>query len=98
MADLEEMADALDRAMLSMLKTGKKTIMGHDGSPTEVDLTAADYNVIRQRLKDCGITTPRAKGNPIDELARRMGGEGDTLKFPGADLPDLDDAPDAATA
>jgi len=97
MADaLNAMADRFDKQLLKMIKSGKKMVLGHDGTPTEVDLTAADLNVIRQRLKDCGITSARTKGSTIDQLAEAMGG--DSFKFPAPQLPEVPEGDDAATA
>jgi len=72
---IRDMADQFDRALLKVLKDGR-TVVGSDGEEKVIDATAADLNVIRQRLKDCGMTVMAEESSPIknivDEMRRRQ--------------------------
>ena len=88
---LEEMAGEFDKLLLSVLKQGRQ-IMDKEGNPQTVEASAADLNVIRQRLKDCGITSMATQGSPIGNIVEEMRKR--KLK-----MPDLDTQyDDAATA
>ena len=64
---LETMADEFDKQLLNVLKKGRQ-IMDKEGNVQQVEPTAADLNVIRQRLKDCGITSMATQGSPIGNI------------------------------
>jgi len=68
----EAMADAFDRYLLSIIKEGRKTVVDDDGNESTTPLMAADLNVIRQRLKDCGITSTAAPASPIGNIVAEM--------------------------
>ena len=55
MNELEKLSDLYDQHLLKVLVDGRE-IVTKDGELLKVEPTAADFNVIRQRLKDCGIT------------------------------------------
>ena len=68
---LKSLADKLDQRLLTVLKDGR-TIIGQDGEERNIDATSADLNVIRQRLKDCGITSMAEEGSPIRDIVEEM--------------------------
>jgi hypothetical protein len=68
---MRDMADQFDRALLKVLKDGR-TIIGPDGEERTIDATAADLNVIRQRLKDCGMTVTAEEASPIKNIVEEM--------------------------
>ena len=85
------MSDAFDQALLGILQHGREVVT-RDGERVTVPATAADLNVIRQRLKDCGITVEAMDDNPVGNIVEEMRRRG--LKLPDLDL----DEDDAATA
>ena len=87
---LESMSDQFDQHLLSILQEGRE-IVTKDGEVQKVQPTAADLNVIRQRLKDCGITVGATTSNPIGNIVAEM-------QRRGMSLPELDQSDDAATA
>ena len=90
MASLDKLSDMFDQTLLSVLKEGRE-IMNKEGETVKVQATAADLNVIRQRLKDCGITAVPTNANPIGNIVAEM-------KARGMKMPDLGTEDDAATA
>ena len=90
MNELEKLSDLYDQHLLKVLVDGRE-IVTKDGELLKVEPTAADLNVIRQRLKDCCITSVPTANNPIGNIVAEMSRKG--LK-----LPDLDNEDDAATA
>lgn len=92
---LSDLAELHDRNLLRIVKRGKRTVLGQDGKPVEIDLTPADHNAITNRLKACGVTTSEKAGAVAHEIATEMQQAG--LKL--ADhLPDHSYGDDAATA
>lgn len=88
---LETMADEFDKQLLNVLKKGRQ-IMDKEGNVQQVEPTAADLNVIRQRLKDCGITSMATQGSPIGNIVEEM-------RKRKLQMPQLDtESDDAATA
>lgn len=106
---LTELAEASDKELLNWIKIGKPVftlegvpVKDENGQPVMRPLTAAEMNVIRQRLKDCGITTPASKNSTPSQMAAAMptgaGIPGNfRFKLPG-NLPPVSREPDAATA
>lgn len=84
---LENMGDRFDEMLLSMLEGGRET-MDRDGNIVKVQPTSADLNVIRQRLKDCGITSVPTEDSPIANIVAEMAKRR---------LPELNDDSDYAT-
>lgn len=91
---LKQLSQHFDQALLDTLVNGRKT-MTREGEEIVVDATAADLNVIRQRLKDCGITTQATDNNPLGSIIQEMKSRG--MSF-GSDLPEIGPGEDAATA
>lgn len=87
---LEQMSELYDAHLLQVLQEGRE-IVNRDGEVEKVEPTAADLNVIRQRLKDCGITSAPTASNPIGNIVAEM-----TRR--GMQMPELDDSDDVATA
>jgi hypothetical protein len=87
---LEEMGDQFDRALLGVLKKGRQ-VMDKEGQVQVVEASAADLNVIRQRLKDCGITSMATSGSPIGNIVEEM-------RKRNLKMPEIDHGEDAATA
>jgi hypothetical protein len=85
---------AFDARMSDLLQNGRE-VMTKDGDVERVEATAADLNVIRQRLKDCGMVDQPADTNPIGSIIDEMKARG--MKFSDT-LPNIPGEPDAATA
>ena len=68
---LRAMADAFDGHLLNVLRNGRSVFMP-DGSKEQIEATAADLNVIRQRLKDCGVTAMVDDASPIRNIVEEM--------------------------
>jgi hypothetical protein len=96
MADdrLSSLSAAFDQRLLEILKEGRE-IMTRDGEKQTVEASAADLNVIRQRLKDCGIEAMATDANPIGSIVKEMATRG--MKFK-SELPPISEEDDAATA
>tara|TARA_Y100001973_G_scaffold104313_1_gene173893 strand:- start:2461 stop:2739 length:279 start_codon:yes stop_codon:yes gene_type:complete len=92
MSDIaKELGDLFDEALLRVLKQGR-TVVDKDGRALTVEPTAADLNVIRSRLKDCGITAMATDDSPIGSIVEEMRRRG--MKMPEVDTTQ----DDAATA
>ena len=89
MNTLEQLSELYDSALLELLRNGRE-IMDNDGNLVRVPVSAADLNVIRSRLRDCGITAAPTSNNPIGNIVEEM-------RRRGAKLPEISDEPDAAT-
>lgn len=87
----EQVADLFDKQLLLVLKNGRE-VMTKDGDVVRVEPTAADLNVIRQRLKDCGITSMAVDESPIASIVHNMRQQG--LRLANVDTT----TDDAATA
>ncbi len=83
------MSEIYDAHLLQVLEEGRE-VVNKDGDIERIKPTAADLNVIRQRLKDCGITSAPTATNPIGNIVAEM-----TRR--GMQMPDLDDSDDVAT-
>jgi len=91
MSTLDSMSDEFDNALLHILKDGRQ-VVNKEGEVVKVEASAADLNVIRQRLKDCGVTAMPANNNPIGNIMAEMAKRESVM-------PELDvDSDDAATA
>lgn len=88
---IERLSDELDKALLDVLVNGRE-IMTPDG-PQRLQASAADLNVIRQRLKDAGVSAVATEENPIGSLIREMQSRGVKLQ---PQLPPIADTPDQA--
>lgn len=91
MDDLEKVSSKYDKVLLNILEEGREIVDTRTGEIKQVQATAADLNVIRQRLKDCGITVSPTASNPIGNILSEMRNR--NLK-----LGDIDESEDAATA
>jgi hypothetical protein len=69
---------AFDARMSDLLQNGREVVT-KDGGVERVEATAADLNVIRQRLKDCGMIDQPADANPIGSIIDEMKERG--MKF-----------------
>jgi hypothetical protein len=87
---LEQLSDLYDQELLNVIKNGRE-VVDRDGNVQRIQATAADLNVIRQRLKDCGITAVPTSNNPIANIVAEM-----QKRKEG--LPPIDESDDAATA
>ena len=72
MDNLEKMAGLYDKFLLEILKEGREIVDTKTGEIKQVQATAADLNVIRQRLKDCGVTAAVTQSNPIGHILSEM--------------------------
>ena len=93
-AFMGELEAAFDARMLDLIRNGRD-LLTKDGDTTNVEATAADLNVIRQRLKDCGMVDQPADANPIGSIIDEMKSRG--MKFNDT-LPDISGESDAASA
>lgn len=91
MDPLEQIAKLYDQVLLNMLQEGREIVDQKTGEIRQVQVTAADLNVIRQRLKDCGVTDVNASSSPIGHIIQEM-------KDRKLKLPDIDDSDDIATS
>ncbi|MBT97580.1 MAG: hypothetical protein CL902_03005 [Dehalococcoidia bacterium] len=89
----QQISDLFDSYLLSLLRDGRQVI-GEDGSKQTIPLTAADLNIVRQRLRDCGMTAMVSEENPIGSIVREMKARGVKCK---PELPRMSGADDAAT-
>lgn len=86
MDHLEQIAKIYDQVLLTMLKEGREIVDQKTGEIRQVQVTAADLNVIRQRLKDCGVTDVNVSASPIGSIIQEM--KARNLKMPDVDLGD----------
>ena len=86
----EKMGGELDKELLRVLKEGR-TVVTKKGDVVEVEATAADLNVVRQRLRDLGMNADPARNKSILELQALA--KKKVKDFP--DLPQPSDEPDA---
>ena len=90
MTTADTLGDEFDKRLLRVLRNGRQVIT-REGGVEQVEASAADLNVIRQRLKDCGVTAVPVNSSPIgnivDEIAKR-----------NMRLSELDDSDDPALA
>jgi len=68
----------LSERMLEVLRDGRETT-APDGSTKMVKATAADFNAIRNFLKDNGINAVKTVDSPLNDLVSEMSMRG--LKF-----------------
>lgn len=87
---LAEMARRFDDKLLSILKNGKTVLNQNTGAVETVDPSAADLNVIRQRLKDRGLNQETAEEHPLAKKVAEMRANG-SLRLAGGPLPPIDD-------
>ena len=95
----EKMSEEFDDALLGLLVNGREVVT-KDGELETIAATAADLNVIRQRLKDCGITAEATADNPIGNIIEEMNRRKTALTLRnGTTMPECDvHSDDAATA
>jgi len=84
--DLGEMHDKLARVLTKSLDGVTK--LDKDGNLVTVDPSPSDKNVVRQFLKDNGVTSLRDANEPMNDLIRkarekglRLTGDGDDSGF-----------------
>ena len=90
MTTTDTLGDEFDKRLLDVLRKGRQVI-NRDGEVQQVEASAADLNVIRQRLKDCGVTAVPVNSSPIGNIVAEMAKR--NLR-----LSELDDTDDLATA
>jgi hypothetical protein len=90
MTTADTLGDEFDQRLLKVLRDGREVIT-REGEVVQAEASAADLNVIRQRLKDCGITSVPVNSSPIGNIVAEMAKR--NMK-----LPDLDDTDDLAVA
>jgi hypothetical protein len=93
---LQAAAEAFDNLLLKIVTEGQ-TVVDDEGNVQKVDPTAAMMNVIRQRLKDAGISgaSPQSKTKGLGGVRQKLIDQG-KLKLSG--LPPVSDEDDRATA
>lgn len=74
-ANLHEL---LTNNMLEVMRNGRD-VMSAEGVVVKVMATAADFNAVRQFLRDNKINSPKSVNSPLNELVSEMSGRG--LKF-----------------
>jgi|19_taG_2_1085344.scaffolds.fasta_scaffold04382_6 hypothetical protein len=86
----EQISNSLDTLLLDILKNGREVVT-KSGEVIRVQATAADLNVARQRLKDCGISVEATDTNPIGNIIEEM-------QLRGMNMDDIDtESDDVAT-
>ena len=90
MTENNKMSNAFDKILLDILLNGREVVT-RDGELMKIQATAADLNVVRQRLKDCGVSAEVTDSNPIGNIVEEMRLRG--LRMPALDM----DSDDAAT-
>ena len=90
----QDISELFDSALLDMLKNGREMVT-EDGTRERVPISAADLNIIRQRLKDCGITAVATEENPIGNIVAEMKARGMTIHNA---LPEVSTDDDAASS
>ena len=90
MTAADTLGDEFDQRLLKVLRDGREVIT-REGEVVQAEASAADINVIRQRLKDCGITAVPVNASPIGNIVAEMAKRNMTL-------PDLDTTADFAVA
>lgn len=76
----EILHELLAQRMLEVLRDGRDTVT-QDGGVVKVMATAADFNAVRQFLKDNGINSVKSVDSPLNDLVSEMSQRG--LKFRG---------------
>ena len=89
----QQISDLFDSYLLTLLLNGRQ-VVNEDGSEQTTPLTATDLNIIRQRLRDCGMTAMVTEENPIGSIVREMKARGVRCE---SELPRISEADDAAT-
>jgi len=74
----EMLHNLLSARMLEVLQNGRETI-APDGSTKMIMATAADFNAVRNFLKDNGINAVKTIDSPLNNLVSEMSMRG--LKF-----------------
>ena len=90
MTTTDTLGDEFDERLLKVLREGRNVVT-REGELVNAEATAADLNVIRQRLKDCGITSAPVSASPIGNIV-------DEMKKRNMRLQELDNTDDLATA
>jgi len=90
--NLNTISDLFDSVLLDMLKNGRETV-DEDGDRVRIPPSAADLNIVRQRLRDCGITAMPTANNPIGSIIEEMKNRGMKIH---RELPEVSDEADAA--
>ena len=90
MSTTDTLGDEFDKRLLHVLREGRQVIT-REGEQVQAEATAADLNVIRQRLKDCGVTAVPVNASPIGNIVAEMAKR-------NLQLSELDDTDDLATA
>tara|TARA_B110000503_G_scaffold133802_1_gene211870 strand:- start:2594 stop:2860 length:267 start_codon:yes stop_codon:yes gene_type:complete len=76
----DRLHELLSQRMLEVLRDGRDTL-GPDGEVKKIMATAADFNAVRQFLKDNGINSVKSVDSPLNDLVSEMSQRG--LKFRG---------------
>jgi len=88
--NLDDLAHLYDKQLLKILQEGRQTLT-REGEVIRVEATAADLNVIRQRLKDCGITSTASVDSPVANIVEEW-------RKRGLNIPEMDATEDVAIA
>ena len=90
-----QIAEIFDKQLLELLKNGRR-VTDEKGNVHKEPLGPRDLQVIRQSLKDLGISAIAAADNPIGSLVDEMKAHGLKIHKGIPELPD-DDEEDLAT-
>jgi hypothetical protein len=93
MNNQQRISDLFDDVILGLLRNGREVI-DEDGVTQRVPLTAADLNIIRQRLRDCGMTAIATDDNPIGNIVRELKARGANFS---PEIPEVSQNDDIAT-
>jgi hypothetical protein len=95
---LQKTAEAFDAILLKIVTEGQ-TVLDDEGNVQKIDPTAATLNVIRQRLKDAGIsgTAPNSKTRGLGAVRERLRQQGKLRLAGDGKLPPVGEGEDAAS-
>jgi hypothetical protein len=79
MDPMKLLSDEFDKRLIHILNNGRE-IMTKDGELLHVEATSADLNIIRQRLKDCGVSVAPTEENPVGSIIESMKAKGHIFK------------------
>ena len=92
----DQLSNELDQTLLEVVKFGR-VVLDREGKVHKIPPTAADLNVVRQRLKDLNLSYVPGADSPAEQM-RRVMADRHRLRLAGGDMPAVDLGPDAATA
>lgn len=101
----QKIGDGFDAMLLAYIEQGGEPILGPDGEPLRDDTGkilmkpgVGIAKVIRERLKDCGVTTDKPAAGALASAFEKQRAAAVGIRFNGNPVPPVSDMDDAATA